>query len=233
MLYKIVDLYFEINTKYDYSKERLCDYETDEKRTPDLVIEISDEEITNEEKNNPGFNNPYYEFICILRRVVDFVIDYDSLFVHSALISFDDDGYLFLGRSGVGKSTHVSLWKKHFGDRVRIINADKPIVRFYEDEIIGFGTPWCGKELWGENKKVPIKALCFLEQSDDNQITELDKKEAFSLILNQVEIPKDMRKKIKFYDLLDKLLSQLPIYQLKCNISKDAVVTAYNKFRGE
>ena len=92
MLYKIVDLYFEINTKYDYSKERLCDYETDEKRTPDLVIEISDEEITNEEKNNPGFNNPYYEFICILRRVVDFVIDYDSLFVHSALISFDDDG---------------------------------------------------------------------------------------------------------------------------------------------
>lgn len=42
--------------------------------------------------------------------------------------------YLFAGRSGVGKSTHVNLWKKYLGEEIEILNGDKPFLHFEKDK---------------------------------------------------------------------------------------------------
>ena len=42
---------------------------------------------------------------------------------------------MFTAQSGTGKSTHIKLWKKHFGKDVDIVNGDKPIVRVFNDGI--------------------------------------------------------------------------------------------------
>ena len=43
------------------------------------------------------------------------------------LISFDGQGIAFAAPSGTGKTTHIKLWQRLYGDRVEIINGDKPL----------------------------------------------------------------------------------------------------------
>ena len=41
----------------------------------------------------------------------------DTLCIHAAVVSCEGKGYLFLGPSGTGKSTHARLWLSSHGDR--------------------------------------------------------------------------------------------------------------------
>lgn len=61
--------------------------------------------------------------------------------VHSSAIKYNDKCYLFSADSGVGKSTHTSLWHKVYGDKVQIINDDKPIIRLENNKLIVYGSP--------------------------------------------------------------------------------------------
>ena len=38
---------------------------------------------------------------------------YDTLMVHASVVAHDEGAYMFLGRSGTGKSTHSRLWLNH------------------------------------------------------------------------------------------------------------------------
>ena len=54
-------------------------------------------------------------------------------------------GYLFLGHSGTGKSTHARQWLAAFDD-AWLLNDDNPILRVMEDgEVRVYGSPWSGK----------------------------------------------------------------------------------------
>ena len=66
--------------------------------------------------------------------------------MHGVALCYQQNGYLFLAPSGVGKTTHTNLWKEHLKDKVDIINGDKPILEFTQDKIILHASPWCGKE---------------------------------------------------------------------------------------
>ena len=51
---------------------------------------------------------------------------------HSSVVSCAGYGYMFLGKSGTGKSTHSSLWLKHISG-TELINDDNPVVRRMPD----------------------------------------------------------------------------------------------------
>ena len=96
--------------------------------------------------------------------------DFDAFLLHAAVIEVDGLAYAFAAPSGTGKTTHIALWKKFFGDRANIINGDKPIIRFENGTPYIYGTPWCGKEGYNINTKAPLAALCFIERSPENTI---------------------------------------------------------------
>jgi len=48
----------------------------------------------------------------------------DTLHVHAAVVSCGGKGYLFLGPSGTGKSTHAQLWLKHF-EGTELVNDER------------------------------------------------------------------------------------------------------------
>ena len=52
----------------------------------------------------------------------------DTLMVHASVIASEGKGYMFLGRSGTGKSTHSSLWLKYI-EGTELLNDDNPVVR--------------------------------------------------------------------------------------------------------
>lgn len=111
----------------------------------------------------------------------------DGMSPHAALVEKDGYGVLFLGPSGMGKSTQAKLWVEHQG--ADFIIGDRPGLRCIDGTWYGFGMPWDGKEGIKQQKKVPIRALISLEQAPENSIRRLTKQEAIIVLLNQVMMP--------------------------------------------
>ena len=234
MIYKLFDLYYSIEFSYPFAENMLKPYLVSDDVIPLENIKITKEEIDHETVHDTAHDEAYHEFVCIFRHITNSIIKYDGLFVHSAVISMDNDGYMFSGRSGVGKSTHINEWVKLFGnDRVTIINGDKPVIRFFDDGIYAYGSPWHGIEGWSSNSKIKLKSVCFLKQSHENRIRELKSPEILKELINQTVIPANLKDKLKYFELLDKFIKALEFYELECDISADAVMTAYTKMRGE
>lgn len=90
--------------------------------------------------------------------------------MHSSVVVFQGRGYMFLGKSGTGKSTHTGLWLRHI-EGTHLLNDDNPAVRIEADGCATvYGTPWSGKTHCYRQEKVPVGAIVRLEQWPANLI---------------------------------------------------------------
>ena len=148
---------------------------------------------------------------------------------HASLIEVQNEGIAFIAHSGTGKSTHTLLWQKLLGDKLQIVNGDKPIIRFDDNGIpYGYGSPWCGKEGFEKNTKTPIKHICLIERSKENSCEKISAKDIFNKLLEQLYIPNDPAAAANTFMLLNKLLNSCDIWSIKCNMDISAAETAYN-----
>ncbi len=155
------------------------------------------------------------------------ILRYDGMLVHSSAIVLDGKSYLFSGKSGAGKSTHTRLWLEKFGEKVYILNEDKPAVRRINGRYYAYGTPWSGKTNTNVNRKEEIAGIVFLGQAPDNSIRMVDTKEAFSLLFEQTDRKVTGPAMMALMDLMEGIVTEVPIYRLDCNISYEAVEVAY------
>ena len=242
---KIADFVIEIDNKYSYI-EKLCSkyvYEGEEK---DFSASCTEDDITNEEivaRDDEEVHSHlqslteekrrgYLEGICIYRSICLQLPERNAFVMHAATIEVDGQGYAFTARSGTGKSTHISLWKKLLGDRVQIVNGDKPIVRLTDGVFYAYGTPWCGKEGWNRNVRAPLKGICFVERDTKNRIDKMPLADAATRIMKQILIPKDALGAINTFELVDKMLNNVNCWLLGCNISIEAAEVAYGAMSG-
>lgn len=230
MIYRMFDLNIGIEEKYRETLYYLRDYTTDDNAVCDIKIKISDDEINKEMLADNSRDKSYYEMICIFRHITEEIADFNGMFLHCAVVEKENRGYIFTGHSGAGKTTHALLWKKHLGGR--IINGDKPVLRFFDDGIYAYGSPWNGSEGLSENERVKLFAGCFIKQSKNNSVSMLNNAEVFRKLLNQTVIPQNPKRKIKHFDMLDRLIKDISFYELSCDISKEAVFTAFEGMRG-
>ena len=228
MLYKMFDLCVEICELIPQTASRLLEYKASDDILPDIKISITLDELQAEKEKDPKKSDSYCEMVCIFRHIAEEIVDFNGIFVHSAVVKKDDKGFMFLGRSGAGKSTHVIGWLKTFVD-AKVINGDKPILRFFDDCIYAYGSPWCGIEGLNKNERVRLYSGAFVEKATKNSIYPISDKEVFSKMLNQTVVPLNPQKRIRHFEFLDKLIKSIPFYILECDISKEAVITAYEK----
>ncbi len=157
----------------------------------------------------------------------------DTFVVHGAAIEFQGKAYLFCAYSGVGKTTHISLWKNCLGKDVRVINGDKPPIRIAEDGgVFAYGAPWCGKERWNTNASAPVAGICFIGNGQENRIRRLEPAEALDLMMPQVFITEPAESLARVLELTDALLARVPLYELSCDVSEDAVRTSFEGMTG-
>lgn len=150
---------------------------------------------------------------------------FNGMMLHASAIEYNGRAYLFSGPSGMGKSTHTRLWQSLYGDAVQIFNDDKPALRRMEDGWFAYGTPWCGKDGINQNKKVPLAGICFLKRGEENKIRRLDKKEAMQNVLWQTTRKlKDVNKMTALLGLVDKLVREIPIFELECTKEQEAAI---------
>ncbi|MBQ9085860.1 MAG: hypothetical protein IJY47_01600 [Clostridia bacterium] len=227
---KIADITVQIHNVYPFV-ERFCkDYRVDPVENPDLIIGATTDEIVREVELEGATMPPEQaEGICLYRKIcVQLPIKFQGFLMHCAVIEYEGVGYAFAAKSGTGKSTHIALWQKHFGNAVHIVNGDKPIMRFRKNQLYAYGTPWCGKEGFQTNTSVPMKAICFIERSETNQIRPIGPDEAVTRIFHQILTPSDLETVNSLFPLLDQTLREIPCYVLGCNISEEAAQVAYH-----
>lgn len=147
------------------------------------------------------------------------------------MLEIDGKAYMFSAPSGTGKSTHAKLWRDCFGDRVTMINDDKPLIKFREDGIYAYGTPWDGKHHLSTNMKAKLAGICFLHQAKENHIEKATKENAVKHLMNQVYRPRDIMAMSKTLEYVDKIVNEIPIYEMGCNISKEAAAVAYDAMK--
>ncbi len=232
---KIADFVIEIQNKYSHI-ERLCDGYIVEEGTPDFVLFCTDEEIEAEIENyeDPSYaNSGYSESICIYRKLCLQLPKHDAFLMHSAVIDVDANAYAFTASSGTGKSTHIRLWKQLLGEKVIVVNGDKPILRFIDGELYVYGTPWCGKEGWNTNMCSKLKGLCFLERAEQNSIKPLEKPKSAERIMHQILMPNDPVDAMATLELMDRMLMKVDTWLLGCNMDIEAAKIAYEGMSGE
>ena len=143
------------------------------------------------------------------------LLRFDGMLLHASAAVLDDKAYLFSGYSGVGKSTHTRLWQQCFGDRVQIINDDKPALRLLDGTWYAYGTPWCGKNDIQINRKAPVAGICFMEQGTENRIRRLEPAEAVPLVMGQTLFRLCKQENtVRLLKLVDALVRTVPIYLL-------------------
>lgn len=203
--------------------------------TPQFSVSVSPQDIEASRNTlSVTVSHLQGEIAAFLKKLLSVVPDYDAFLLHSALIDVNGTGVAFAALSGTGKTTHLLLWKQLLGDSIRVINGDKPIIRFFDNIPYGFGTPWNGKENLGENAKTPIKHLCFIERSAKNRCTKITAEDCLKKIFSQVFLPNDPIVATKILNLLDCFLKSVTIWKIECNTDISAAATAYNAiFKGE
>lgn len=143
----------------------------------------------------------------------------DTLHVHAAVVSCEGKGYLFLGPSGTGKSTHAQLWLKHF-EGTELVNDDNPVVR---DGVV-YGSPWSGtKTPCFRNVSVPIGGIVMLSQAPYNKIRRLSGIEAYVDLAESVgSMPWDSRIAESQHQTENTLVSTIPMWHLECLPDEEA-----------
>ena len=99
--------------------------------------------------------------------------DKSTLLFHSSTVVFAGLGYMFLGRSGTGKSTHSRLWLENIKGTT-LLNDDNPVVRIFPNGVKVFGSPWSGKTECYKNEVVPLGGIVLLSQAKQNRISKLN-----------------------------------------------------------
>ena len=171
------------------------------------------------------------EPICFVHNILEMVIHlvvihYNGFVVHASSIAYKGTGLAFSAESGTGKSTHTALWLKNCPDDTVMLNDDKPIFRYFEnDGWYIYGTPWAGTTGLNTNLKVPLKALVFLERSKTNSIRRLASAEVISRFFEAVISPMSDEITDKILELLGLLIEKSNVCLLKCNMENEAMET--------
>ena len=109
--------------------------------------------------------------------------DKGTVLFHAAVVSYKNKGYMFLGPSGTGKSTHASLWQRYIAGTA-LVNDDNPVVRIDEDGTATvYGSPWSGKTPCYRNVCYPLGGIVVLSQAPYNKIQRLSGIYAYAALI--------------------------------------------------
>ena len=179
------------------------------------------------------WEDPYVgQMLCSMLRIVfsQAILHGEGIGIHASAVAYKGKGYLFLGKSGTGKSTHAALWLQHIAGAEQI-NDDNPILRVKEGRAYVYGSPWRGKTPCYKDVGYPIGGVVRLEQAPVNEFHRLDGVQAFiALMPGCAVIKQDKRLYAALCDRLAWLAEQVTIGRMKCRPDREAAMVCGNGF---
>lgn len=157
----------------------------------------------------------------------------DTLMVHASVVAHDGGAYMFLGRSGTGKSTHSGLWLKNVADTY-LLNDDNPVIRVEGDKVNIYGTPWSGKTPCYKNEVLPLKASVRLSQAPHNVIKRLPPLQAYASLMPACSCMRwDRQSTDALHKTVEKVISRVRGWHLECLPDADAASVCHSAVTAE
>lgn len=129
---------------------------------------------------------------------------------------------MFSGMKGAGKSTQARLWLENTD--AWILNYDKPVVKLDCESVLVSGSPWGGKEDLAINEVRPAKVLFFVHQAKENRLVRLSSGQAYSrMYLNFFIYPINKDVEDRYNNTLIRIIERIPVYDLYCTATEEAV----------
>ncbi len=237
---ELAEVPVRIRCKHHQTRSYLAAFSTD--REPYFTVEPEESDLARvqaefdrtaalEERSGEALAPWYLENTAVHALLAEGLTAYNVLLMHGSALSMDGKAYIFTASSGTGKSTHARLWRELYGERVVMINDDKPMLRIADDGITVYGTPWRGKHRLGMNGSAPLCAIVSLERGAENRIEPMQKAEAFPVLMKQAFSSKDPATMTRILAMEQTLLEKIPFFLLHCNMDPDAARVAYEGMR--
>ena len=209
---KVADLIVEIPTAGGLAS-RCGDYRYNGETPTDITITT---DLYQRDKYDSRISEELLVYMESSRQFYSRLLYFNGFYLHSSAVVKDGRAYLFSGPSGVGKSTHTRLWQQLFGEDARVINDDKPALRYVDGRWYVYGTPWCGKDGININEKATLAGVCFLKRGKENEIRRLTKFEAMQSVLGQTIYKMNNEEQLdKLLKNLELFLNDIPVYELE------------------
>lgn len=148
---------------------------------------------------------------------------HDTVLAHASCVRYMNKAWLFLGKSGTGKSTHSRMWLNAL-ENVVLMNDDHPIVRINNNgEAIAYGSPWSGKTRCYKNIEAPIGGIIRISRAPHNKARRLSAIESYASLMTSFS---GMTWEKDLADGRDKtiqsIIATVPCWVMECVPDEDA-----------
>ncbi len=212
---------------YEFCKDYISDEEAD------FVLRATEADLAEEQKKVAAYmDGEIYEGLeleklWMYRQIAETIPKYEAFLIHATAIRVDRKAYLLIGPSGAGKTTHARLWKKYLGERMLMINDDKPIIRLYDGRFYACASPWSGKDRWMNNIDAPLHAIIRIKQAEQNRIEEVPDEDIWEVLMNQIYKSSKHDTMQRIMNTVEQMIKDIPTFNMECNTDEDAARLAF------
>ncbi len=195
----------------------------------DILIFCSDFLIENQNGIKSIFNPVHYPIDQII--LMHYLALRKGVIFHAAGGIINKKCFLFMGRSGAGKSTISRLCLKD--KRFSFLSDDRIIVGKVLEKIQASGTPWPGDEGIAINEHYPLSGIFFIYHATENRVDKISPLKAFEKLLPVTSIPWYEEESIsKIFSFCEELTSTIPAYDLFFKADENIADFLYNFISG-
>jgi hypothetical protein len=153
----------------------------------------------------------------------------EGLMIHSSGVDDNNNGYIFCGLSGIGKTTISKIW---FNEKALIINDDRLIIRKTLEKYYIFNTPMNYSD---DSKMSTLNNIFLLKQSHKNYSLKLNGIDAIvRLMSNCIQHNYDKSLINSLISICTNICQSIPVYELGFKPDKSIVqFIRNNEFNGK
>lgn len=150
------------------------------------------------------------------------LLRYGRWIIHASCVKTPLGAILFVGPSGVGKTTQAELWEKYRGSMV--LNGDRTIVYQKDGMWYAAGSPYAGSSKRYVNESAPISLVVLLEQGNKNHIQSLTPGQAFRGLYPHLTVNDwNPRYVERITNQLERFVQEVPVAHFSCTPDEVAV----------
>ena len=184
---KLAGLPMEIGLQYSKYLYIFAPFASEE--PPRAFASVSPDELARAAAWYPEGGAAYAEMMELCPRVSDALLPFGRLVFHALAFEWQGRVWLLTGPSGAGKTTHYLRWKLRYGEELRLLNGDKPLLEIPpEGAITVHPSPWYGKEGMQQYFSGPLGGIILLEKAAENRMRRMTPREAAGCLFTQLLI---------------------------------------------
>ncbi|MDO4413694.1 MAG: hypothetical protein Q4C20_01310 [Erysipelotrichaceae bacterium] len=179
--------------------------------------------------------NSYVEFLLSAYRTCDYLLKYSRCIFHGAVFLWKGKAFIFTAQSGVGKSTQLFHWLKLYGDEIKIMNGDKPVLYSESSRVIVYPSPWKGKEgLGSDSLTAPLGGIIILEQGKENHIERLIPQKSVPQLLMRILFTAETEESVRNAGrMIEAIVMSVPVWKLINKGDADSAKLTHETIRKE